>query len=58
KLQSSSTNMKTETSAMEISIEQPSGKVESTTIEFTLIYTNDQTDDYKNITSTELISME
>ncbi|CAG8757731.1 5008_t:CDS:1, partial [Dentiscutata heterogama] len=58
KLQSSSTNMKTETSAMEISIEQLSEKVKSTTIEFTLIYANDRTDDCKNITSTELTSME
>ena len=58
KLQSSSTNMKTETSAMEISIEQPSEKVESTSMEFTLIHANIQTDDCKNTTNTELTSME
>ncbi|CAG8718076.1 12141_t:CDS:1, partial [Dentiscutata heterogama] len=58
KLQSSSTNMKTETSAMEISIEQPSEKVESTMMEFTLLHANDRTDDCKNITSTELTSIE
>ncbi|CAG8550466.1 6588_t:CDS:1, partial [Dentiscutata heterogama] len=50
--------MKTETSAMEISIEQPSEKVESTMMEFTLIHANNQTDDCKNTTSTELTSME
>ncbi|CAG8581100.1 15679_t:CDS:1, partial [Dentiscutata heterogama] len=50
--------MKTETFAMEISIEQLLEKVKSTMIEFTLIYANDQTDDCKNITSTELTSIE
>ncbi|CAG8657043.1 14267_t:CDS:1, partial [Dentiscutata heterogama] len=42
---------------MEISIEQPLEKVESTTMKFTLIHANDRTDDCKNITSTELTSM-
>ncbi|CAG8520011.1 794_t:CDS:1, partial [Dentiscutata heterogama] len=50
--------MKTETSAMKISIEQLLEKVKSTMMEFTLIYANDQTDDYKNITSTKLTSIE
>ncbi|CAG8676094.1 15989_t:CDS:2 [Dentiscutata heterogama] len=50
--------MKTETFAIEISIEQSSKKVESTMMEFTLMHANDRTDDYKNITSTELTSME
>ncbi|CAG8601716.1 13878_t:CDS:1, partial [Dentiscutata heterogama] len=50
--------MKTETSAMKISIEQSSEKVELTTMEFTLIHANDRTDDCKNITSTKLTLME